>query len=301
MTVSKPRRRVCPGQSVRFPVTAHDPVVWLRGGVPAGVVAFEVDGYIINRESRVNGVFNKYAFDDGGLGATADRIRDALARNGHLGEIAACKGFAERLHSPYRVFAWPQNFPNDARDLTRAGIYAFEPVLRGGASDLGQCRMATLDDLAAGFRMLRGRSFGSVKPVSSATSAVECYLANQTSDPWPGDLDAVLAKADDGEILALVEFKTHNRDTPIELERLGRYGRQDWRRFEVLFRLQDQLERAQGIRPALFYVAWGTGASDHHRRIKIDQLVGAEVVETRLMERPAFGTGSSALVEALVG
>ena len=292
MTAHKPRRRVCPGQSVRYPVTAHDPFDWLRGGT-AEAAAFSVDGFVTTRGGGVSAVFQKYAVprDGGAVDLTA-----ALQPFGE--ELAAGVRFAERLQCVHRAFVWPADFPR-AGEERAALITSLRPRLVGGLVDLGAGRPVTLQALASGIRKLRGRSFASAKPLLSATSAVECYLASETRDPWPGDIDGVLARRGTGAVEALVEFKTHNRNTPIEREHLGKYGPQDFRRFRVLYQLQDRLAEVQGFAPRLYYVAWGTRDVAHHRHIKIDRVEGERVAETRLLPRPAWGERSGALLAAL--
>ena len=291
MRAVKPRRRVCPGQSARFPIAAHDAFDWLRGGDGAHV-AFAVDGFVTTRAGGVSAVFQKYEVGRGsGLG-----LAEALAPHGE--EVAACAGFAGRLQAHHRVFIWPEGFPC-AGEEDAPLITSVAPRTVGGLLDLGRRKQIDLAQLAAGIRKLRGRGYTSVKPMLSATSAVECYLANQTGDPWPGDVDAVLARRDTGAVTALVEFKTHNRDTPVEREHIGQYGPADWRRFRVLYQLRDRLAAAQGFAPRLYYVAWGTRQYDNHRRVKVDLLGRDEVLETVLVERPAWGARSDLLLRRL--
>ena len=284
---------------MRFPITERSAFDWLRGGDEAHV-AFEVDGFVTTREGSVSAVFQKYELPRGSGPAGMDGVDWAAVLHDHRGEIGACAGFAERLQAHHRVFAWPMDFPRGGEE-DAALVTSIAPRVVGGLLDLGRRRTIDLARLAAGIRKLRGRSFAFAKPLLSATSAVECYLANRTSDPWPGDVDAVLARWDTGAVVALVEFKTHNRDSPVEREHLGKYGRADWRRFRVLYQLQDRLAAVQGTRPRLYYVAWGTQDIPSHRRVKVDLLGRDEVLETVLLERPAWGERSGALLEVLAG
>ncbi len=298
MELFKPRRRVCAGQSVRYAISGLDPVAWLVPPAESRYACFSVDGFVTTGGGAVSALFQRFEYRVTAGEVDTEEVMRVL-RKRYGAQIGGAARLAHQLGCPCRVFAWPEDFPlgydADARE-----ILSIQPELAGGVLRLDRYRKVDLRALASGIQRLRGRSFASVKPLLSAGSNVECHLANATSDPWPGDLDAVIVERETGLVCALVEFKTHNQDTPIAEEAPGKYGRQDWRRFEVLYDLQDRLEAAQGTRPKLWYVAWGTLDVANHRRIKLARIEGNRVTEELLLERPAFGGWSEELSNKLV-
>lgn len=298
MEIFKPRRRVCAGQSVRYPITALDPMPWLVPPEDADYDCFAVDGFVTAGRGAITAFFQRFEYRDANDPLVVEGLLHVL-RTRYSSDLIGAVYLSELINCPNRVFVWPEDFPEgypaDARE-----IVSLRPEMIDGVLRLDTYRMVDLESLAGGIEQLRGRSFKNVKSLLSAGSNVECYLANATADPWPGDLDAVLVDKASGDVLALVEFKTHNRDTPVEDEAPGKYGQQDWRRFEVLYGLQDRLQAAQGARPSLWYLAWGTQDVPNHRLIKLARIEGNRVIEELLLERPAFGVWSEGLSNKLV-
>ncbi len=130
---------------------------------------------------------------------------------------------------------------------------------------------------------------------------MECYLANNTTNPWPGDIDTLLFNHTTGRFDAIIEFKTHNIDSPIENERIGKYGQEDWRRFNVLFDLIDNCYHRLGYWPKLFFIVWGTNEhSTHHDKIKIDLIERDKIVGSTLFPRPGYNVFSQDLFDLLI-
>ncbi len=283
---------------MRYPITALDPMPWLVAPGDADYDCFSVDGFVTTERKTITALFQRFEYrgTDGRL--DAEELLEVL-RTRYSTDLIGAVYLAELLNCPNRVFVWPENYPKGYPADVRE-IISIQPEMIDGVLRLDTYQMVDLKSLAGGIEILRDRSFKTVKPLLSASSNVECYLANATANPWPGDLDAVLVDKASGDVLALVEFKTHNRDSPIEDEAPGKYGQQDWRRFEVLYGLQDRLQAAQGTRPSLWYLAWGTQDVANHRRIKLARIEGNKVIEELLLERPAFGDWSAGLSERLV-
>ncbi len=158
-----------------------------------------------------------------------------------------------------------------------------------------------LYQLEQGIRKLRGFSFNKVKDLYIASSNVECHLANTTLNPWPGDIDTLLFNHKTQRFEAIIEFKTHNMDKPIEYEGVDKYGKKDWRRFKVLFDLMDNFNSRFGYKPKLFYIVWGTDArSAHHTNIKIDVIERNQVISTALFPRPNYNVFSQEMFDLLI-
>lgn len=277
MDYFKPQRRICPEKKVRFEISAMNPFEWIRLN-NSNYVFNEIDGYIIN-EKGVNGVFIKYESKKQ-TDISSKHALELINQN-----LAALK-LADLLKCPFRIMIWPEDYPND---------YDIESKLICSIDNNGITKKINFKQLEDGIKVLRGFSFSNAKNLLTASSFVECYLANNTGNPWPGDLDGLLFDKQSNLFTALIEFKTHNIDSPTNNEYIGKYSEQDWRRFDVLFKIQDEIEKHQGLRPKLFYIVWGTKEIENHKYIKIDTLDNKKIVSTELIERPPFDIFSDTL------
>lgn len=289
--IFKPSRRVCPNKNTKFPVTQHNPMLWLNSDEHTHSVN-SIDGFVVNQNGEVSAILSRYEYE----GIYFDRNDVTTDLINHFSEgIKNEIRLAQLLAVPYRIFVWPKDYPTNKSNFARE-IIAFFPKLVDRQIDLSEAKLINLKGLEAGIKKYRGRSFKSVKSLSSANSNLECHLANQTNNPWPGDIDAIITEKKSGLVKSIIEFKTHNIDSPIEDEFIGKYGKQDWRRFEVLYNLQSQIENAQGLRPKIFFVVWGTQQIDNHARVKVDEIANGEVLSTQLIDKPQFGVFSEALM-----
>jgi hypothetical protein len=117
-----------------------------------------------------------------------------------------------------------------------------------------------------------------------STSSLECFLS-KTTDFWPGDADAVLV--DEKNLArAILEFKKHNLDTPIEKQTLLNYRDRDKLKYQSLGLLRDRLQTAATL--PILMVYYPTQA--HIKKVKIERLAGPfdalQVVEARISELP---------------
>lgn len=294
MRVFKPKRRVCEGKKVQFDITELDPFIWLQVTSDTHI-SFCIDGFIVTTAKKINGVFNKYEYEGD---YNIEELTTLLIEN-YSQEIFACASFAKILNTQYRIFIWPKDYPVNF-SIEDNLILSIKPLINDGTIDLSNHNLINIKSLEAGIKQLRGYSFSNVKSLLSANSNVECYLANKTGNPWPGDLDALFYLIKENKIIALIEFKTHNKNTPIEKEFIGKYGDQDWRRFEVLYNLQDELNAIQGSKPKLFYIVWGTQDFENHKTIKIDIIENNKIALTKIMARPIFGAPSKDLFNYII-
>ena len=294
MIVFKPKRRVCEGKEVQFDITNLDPYIWLQE-ISDTHISFCIDGFIVTAEKKINGIFNKYEYEGD---YNIEELTSALIEN-YSQEIFACTSFAKILDTQYRIFVWPKDYPANY-SVEDNLILSIKPLIYDGIIDLSNHKLINIKLLEEGIKKLRGYSFSKVKSLLTANSNVECYLANQTGNPWPGDLDALLYLIKENKIMALIEFKTHNKNSPIENEFIGKYGDQDWRRFEVLYNLQDELCAIQGSKPKLFYIVWGTQDFENHKTIKIDTIEDNIIAFTKIMARPMFGVPSKDLINYII-
>ena len=93
-------------------------------------------------------------------------------------------------------------------------------------------------------REIRIKSGGCIrignKGLIFGTSSLECALS-KTDSPYAGDVDLVIIKPT-GELECILEYKKHNQDTPIKLQKLSNYyPSRDGRKYNRLAILRDFL------------------------------------------------------------
>ena len=96
----------------------------------------------------------------------------------------------------------------------------------------------------------------------------------------------------------IIEFKTHNIDKPVEKEFVGKYP-EDWRRFDVLYNLQDNLHKNTGYKPKILYIAWGTKNVPNHNDLKIDVIESGAILSTQVFPKPNYNVFSPDLFELI--
>ncbi len=290
-----PNKRICPEQSVAYPVCPYNPFLWIAKG-NTEFSSFCIDGFIVNGGKKVASIFQKLEYQGDIRDIKTKEITDFLGKQNLISAI----NFSKQVDSIYRIFVWPFDFPKSYAK-TDAYIQSFHLDISPLQNEiiLRKKTNITLNQLSEGIKQLRGFSFSSVKPLLVGTSFVECFLANNTFNPWPGDVDAVIYSNKLNAPSHIIEFKTHNVNTPIENESIDKYGKQDWRRYDVLFDLQDNLHRKTGHKPKILYIAWGTKKIDNHKNIKIDVIEKGRIISTQLFEKPNYEEFSSTLFELI--
>lgn len=92
------------------------------------------------------------------------------------------------------------------------------------------------------------------KPIGSSglfygTSSLECYLS-YTPFFWPGDVDAFLIDRDN-KVRAILEYKKHNLDSPIEHQTLLNYRNKDCLKYQSLGLLRDRFKNSENPLPII--------------------------------------------------
>lgn len=292
-----PGNRICPNKATKYPVTGINPMLWIRV-VNEDYTVVSVDGFIVTNQNRVNGVFKKFEYRSDGV---SDEISiDAINSVFLESEVRLIKDFSEVMNCGFYLFIWPEDFPR-GYNLSSELIHLYTFYVNKDELAIKTHKLISISELEKGIRRLRGYSFSVVKNLNSASSNVECYLANNTHNPWPGDIDTIIYDRVQKQYLAIVEFKTHNIDSPIEEEHIGKYGDQDWRRFNVLFDLIDNFHAKLGYRPKLFFIVWGTNSqSVNHNNIKVDLIERKRVLRSILFPRPNYNQFSDDLFRFLL-
>jgi len=291
--------RVCPGRTTQYPITTHNPVFWIHKDNPRMTVV-HIDGFIVTKESKINGIFKKFEYIKESTDQFGEIQTEVLLKVFPKDEIRLIKQLADSLNCQFRTFIWPKNFP-EGYEVNEKLIYSLSLDIINDNLAIQKQTLISIKELEAGIRSLRGQSFTYGKPLNSAASNVECYLANKTNNPWPGDIDAIIYDKAKQKFVAFIEFKTHNKNTPIVNEHIGKYGQQDWRRFDVLFNWIDNFSIKFGYKPKLFFIVWGTNQNyQNHANLKIDIIERNKLVKSMLYPRPPFDKFSESLVAFLL-
>lgn len=299
-------RTVCPGKRTSFPISKLDPTSWINGN-NNNYSIFMIDGFIIDKNKKPNGNFtrielnrlNKNYFDsDESINFIIDRIKVKYFK-----KIKANILFSDIIKVDHLVVVTLNNFPQ-GYPKNFEGILIIDFLLQGEKLICNNYEKHNLDSFEKIIYKYRGFSFKYVKNLLSSPSYLSCYFNNNTKNPFPGDLDAGIIDIKSKKIVSLIEYKTHNIDTPTENEHIGKYGKQDWRRFQVLFNLKTYIESIQDNYVKLFYVPWGTREISNHKLIKIDLIEpdkgNGKIVDSKLLERPKFGAFSNNLFSKLI-
>jgi hypothetical protein len=301
--LKKNERIICPDKSVKFVISKLNPINWLINnieGETSKYAVFEVDGYIIDKDNLPKANFTRFEVTDDNIDTLQIEILiDEIKANFKTKLLYNLK-FAKLLEIKHWVIITLNNYPL-GYDLSYKGIISLDfDLTENDEFILKSVKYLDANEMEIGIKKLRGFSFKNVKELLTGPNQLSCYLNNKTTNPFPGDLDAIIFDKQLNEVISLIEFKTHNIDSPIENEHIGKYGVQDWRRFEVIFNLKKFIESKQSKQAKLFYFAWGTKNIDNHKNIKIDLLENKKIVSTQILKRPEFDIYSNEVLEKLI-
>lgn len=301
--LKKNERIICPDKSVKFEISKLNPINWLISNIEdenSKYVVFEVDGYIIDKDNLPKANFTRFeVIEDKVDKVCIDSLINEIKTNFKTKLLYNLK-FAKLLDIKHWVIITLNNYPL-GYDLSDNGIISIDfDFTIDDELILKSVKYLNVNEMENGIKKLRGFSFKKVKELLTAPSQLSCYLNNSTTNPFPGDLDAIIFDKQLNEVISLIEFKTHNIDSPIENENIGKYGVQDWRRFEVIFNLKNFIEGKQSKKAKLFYIAWGTKNIDNHKNIKIDLLENKKIISTQIIKRPEFDKYSNIVLEKLL-
>lgn len=100
------------------------------------------------------------------------------------------------------------------------------------------------------------------------TSSLECYLSNKP-DFWPGDVDDLIVDSNNIP-RAIIEYKKHNKNTPIQDQTITNYRNRDRKKYESLGLLRDRLSGSDPVK--IFMVFYSTNPNIN--QIKIEEIEG---------------------------
>ncbi|HDY8130036.1 TPA: hypothetical protein RQL08_001776 [Vibrio vulnificus] len=261
------RSIVCPNQTVRFNPTNTSPTNWIRSD--SGITVISIQGYTVSTNNDVTGIFLRAEYiGEENVNVINRRIIETYFKNPkwdlliHISKVLSC---------PINLVLCPINHPYNKSTHNERKIFYYAQLDEKNLEP----KMINIDELEEIFACFRMRRFRNVKPLKSASSCLECYLANDSlsheKSPWPGDIDGIIFTKNAPK--AIIEYKTHNLKTPISQEYVGKYGKEDWRRFNVLYTLMRKLNIP------IFFIVWGP----NHDEVKIQIIKEENAIDSVIM------------------
>lgn len=293
------KKLICLGKSIKYRIAPYDPLRWLISDTNK-LSVFSIDGFIVDKNKKVTALFQKFEYEQ-----ENDKYKFRIEDLYRIYPEEIFKSIIKLsliLKCDYRIFIWSDKYnPDEDRTLLdKAFIQMISLGLKGEKIITHAVEKISINDLEKLIFDYRKMSFEFVKPLNTGTSSVGCYLSNSTKNPWPGDVDGFIFNPITNQVIFILEFKTHNINTLTEDEHVGKYGAQDWRRFDVLYSLQRCLKDRTNHEPKLLYIAWGTGDFENHKNIKVDEIKDNKIITTQIFPRPKFDTYSSDLYNSII-
>ena len=125
------------------------------------------------------------------------------------------------------------------------------------------------------------------------TSTLECYLSEKPFF-WPGDVDAFLFDRDN-KVQAIIEYKKHNLNSPIENQTLTNYLDKDCKKYQSLALLRDKFKKSESRSLPIIMIYYPTNSNVKH--IKIEKINGVyndlKVLHSDVWDIPMSGNEKS--------
>lgn len=219
--------------------------------------------------------------------ATANSDLTDLSNEAIFNKIVECDGeiylrkVANYLHEQDLVFKYI--LFQDSNNWSRYQNPILEATI-DQAGDVIEVLTLTLSDLMDSIRAMSG---GPVRVGSKgliySTSSLEAYLS-KTNSLYPGDVDQIILNAD-GEAVAILEYKKHTLDDPIENQTLRRYyPNPDARKYDRIVMLRDYIDKILPI----IVVYYPT--KSHIKSLKLELIDGSrgslKTVKTKILPLP---------------
>lgn len=277
--IKKPKLSLCPNKKTKYPPTNINPLYHINAyliKMKSDIIGINYDGYIVNKSSKEITHFLLLREYDAScnLRDIWQSVFDEMLCGNRL--CQARIAIANDMNIPFSIFLIPEDYPYLNQDKTALIINNITDCCNIPRNHF---MISNMREFISFINNFRGGPFKyKAKGLSAANTKFECYLANEYGyTPFPGDLDGLLIR--DNRALAILEFKTHNLDTPIEDQYLGQYGKEDWRRIEVLHNLKEYLN------VPIYVIFWGP----KHSNVKIDKIIKlGEVKDSRVVNWGTF-------------
>jgi len=267
--IKKPKLSVCPNKTTKYPPANTNPLDHINAYSikhSNGILGISYDGYIVHKESKdiTHFLILREYYTKCEIEKNLQQIIDEILCKNKL-----CKArisVANQMGIPFSAFLIPEDYPSMNNEKSAYIIKDISNCCDFTKSIFIKSDMNKFINFIDDFR--GGKYRKKAKGLNSANTKFECFLANNDGyTPFPGDLDGLLIY--ENKVLAILEFKTHNLNTPIENQYLGQYGKADWRRIEVLHNLKTKLD------VPIYVIFWGT----NHSKIKIDKVTKIGKIE----------------------
>ncbi len=279
---------VCPNQYVNNPPSEPLPYSWLKNNLPDEYAIVDFDGYVVNfLQKKITAFLMKKEFQYDSIDDVKDKNIIELCNSEEFkNDWIERLSISQLLNVPLFFLFWPKDYPQTTCTDIQKPVFIFQVNLTDSEIIMEKHSQVTAADLQKFIFSYRNFKFSNVKSLRIAKSQMECYLST-TPSPWPGDLDGLIFEKNNKKVISLLEFKTHNLDSPIEDEEVSKYGSQDLRRFKVLNYLQKNLVEKQNYPLSMLFIIWGT--KEHHKKIKIQKISDQTVLSQEYVDSPLFG------------
>ena len=264
--IKRPKLVVCPDKSTMYPPTTWNPLYVINKYLlkhKKDVIGINYDGYIVHQRSKdiTQLLLLREYYTNCDTKSHLNKIINEVLCDNPLCEARV--SIACHTAIPISLFLIPENYPLENDDKQ---AYIVENIVDCRNYSVTESNMV---DFVAFIDKFRGGKYKKkAKGLNAANTKFECFLANNNGyTPLPGDIDGLIIRKN--KALAILEFKTHNKSTPIEEEYLGKYGYADWRRIQVLHDLKRKLDIP------IIVIFWGP----NHQKLKIDKIVETEKIE----------------------
>lgn len=247
------------------------------------IKAATIDGYIVDKDQNITRLLLKreFVFESSESFQYIQEYKNIFLE---FPEIKILKegyrSLATQLDCGIDFLFVPQYYPygNFEEDFANRymALYTIEPPSLNRA----KFQFISANEYAERIFSFRKRTFINNKPLKVASTYLECYLANddrsKKKNPFAGDLDLFIYEGHNSKLI--VEFKTHNLNTPIKDEFFNKYEFADRRRIQVL------VDLAIATNSYVLFVFWGS----KHNQIKIQLIdIKKSLVEERVFDKNA--------------
>ena len=288
--INQQKPRHCPGRTTKYPPVECEPFCWMKDNMPPGTIA-DLDGFTIDENNElVTGFLQKreYNIKDYKIVLDCEQIKRSLIFEDEDAWKLRCK-LSIFLEVPLFLAIWPIDYPIAKYTAEHDVVIVFRVTINNDELQIRNEFVGDINDLTALIRKLRGRTRSTTKFLNVATTMMECYLAN-TSDTWPGNLDAFTWDPKKEIVTSIIEFKTHNHpDYPISSQYFGQWP-EDRLRLRALDIMQKFIA-TKSSKPKLLFIVWGTHKS--HIQVKLQTINDLRSSNDMYVNRPRFTNAST--------
>ncbi len=287
----------CPGEKAGIS-SEPLPFEWIKNSLPQKYVIVDFDGGVVNfLYKKVTAFFIKKEFVFDNLEDITDEKIIELYNAEHDERLLERCNISQILDVPLFFISWPKDYPEHSYSEIPKPVFIFQITQQDNKINIKKINQGTVKDLEDFIFSYRQWRIPRVKSLLISKTHMECHL-NKTSSPWPGDYDGVIFEKDSQKVLGILEFKTHNLDTPIEDQSITKYSTADVRRFKPLHYLQKNLMVKQYVLPSILYVIWGT--KKHHTKIKIQKFDDQKILAEEYVDSPLITQNTNSITSKII-